>query len=582
MKRLKQILTGLAACSVVLFVTNASSQTAPSITTQPQSQTNQAGTIATFVVNATGTAPLKYQWRFNGTNLTDGGRIVGSTNGVLQVISVRTLEVGNYSVVVSNSYGNVISSNRALTVIPGLWPVDAADLKARKPQATDGNYFIDPDGPGPNPPFQVYCYGMATNPMEYLPLAYTGGTNNYSKFAAGGARGGSDVYTWWSKVRMDPLTLRLISYFVDGGNAGNNSQVAVEYRFTTSQGLAWYPPGATNASTGFYNTSTYGYGVAFDCIAYGSSQGRANINLTDTPFNVDSSVQFGVWPSSAGSASVSTNRKVVNITGGGYCGLCGPVLNGSASPLLFSFDSVLISTQAPPYIAGIQVPSAPLAQGANTNLTVAVGGAAPLCYQWLFNGTNIANGTNVTLALNNVHGSNTGNYSVIVTNNYGSATSSVVAVSVNVPVPPNITSNLVTQSTGVGSSVTFTVSATGSPLYYQWYLNGALVSGATGAALNIPAASTNSVGNYQVVVWNSAGTNWSSTAALWLNNLQMYAGVNAFGPIGGTCQVQYATNLNTPVTWVPLQTATIVTNPTVIIDYGSAGQPQRFYQTVPQ
>lgn len=198
----------------------------------------------------------------------------------------------------------------------------------------------------------------------------------------------------------------------------------------------------------------------------------------------------------AGSATVSADRKVVNLTGGGYCGGCGPVLNGSSGPLLFSFDSVLISTQAPPYIAGIQAPSAPLAQGANTNLTVAVGGAAPL--------------------------------------------------------------------------------------YYQWYLNGALVSGATGASLNIPAASTNSVGNYQVVVWNSAGTNWSSTAALWLNNLQMYAGVNAFGPIGGTCQVQYATNLNTPVTWVPLQTATIVTNPTVIIDYGSAGQPQRFYQTVPQ
>ncbi len=289
MKRLKQILTGLAACSVVLFVTNASSQTAPSITTQPQSQTNQAGTIATFVVNATDTAPLKYQWRFNSTNLTEGGRIVGSTNSVLQVISVRALEVGNYSVVVSNSSGSVTSSNASLTVVPGLWPVDAADLKARNPQATDGNYFIDPDGPGPNPPFQVYCYGMETNPIEYLPLAYTGGTNNYSKFAAGGARGGSDTYTWWSKVRMDPLTLRLISYFIDDVPG----HFAVEYRFTTSQGLFWYPPGPTNASTGFYNTSTYGYGYASDCIAAGSSQGRANINLAGTPFRVDPSVQFG-------------------------------------------------------------------------------------------------------------------------------------------------------------------------------------------------------------------------------------------------------------------------------------------------
>ena len=40
---------------------------APSITTQPASQTVTAGQTATFTVAATGTAPMTYQWKMNGT-----------------------------------------------------------------------------------------------------------------------------------------------------------------------------------------------------------------------------------------------------------------------------------------------------------------------------------------------------------------------------------------------------------------------------------------------------------------------------------------------------------------------------------
>jgi len=118
-------------------------------------------------------------------------------------------------------------------------------------------------------------------------------------------------------------------------------------------------------------------------------------------------------------------------------------------------------------------------------------------------------------------------------------------------------------------------------LSYQWYFNGGLIDGATESVYTIPAAGTQSVGSYQVSVWNSAGTNWSTAAALWLNLLKMYAGVNAYGPIGAGCQVQYTTNLSDPSAWTPLQTVTIHSNPTVIIDYSSPDYPKRFYRTVP-
>src|ERR1019366_8014598 len=43
--------------------------TPPSIVTQPQSQTVGVGSNVTFTVTASGTAPLSYQWRLNGTNI---------------------------------------------------------------------------------------------------------------------------------------------------------------------------------------------------------------------------------------------------------------------------------------------------------------------------------------------------------------------------------------------------------------------------------------------------------------------------------------------------------------------------------
>jgi hypothetical protein len=57
---------------------------------------------------------------------------------------------------------------------------------------------------------------------------------------------------------------------------------------------------------------------------------------------------------------------------------------------------------------------------ANTSFTVGAVGTPPLAYQWQFNGTNMANKTNTTLSLLNVQPTNSGIYSVIITNGSGS------------------------------------------------------------------------------------------------------------------------------------------------------------------
>ena len=68
------------------------------------------GGTAAFSVTAAGTAPLSYQWNFGGTN------IVGATNTILTLTNVQLSQAGNYTVLVTNAYGSVLSSNAVLTV----------------------------------------------------------------------------------------------------------------------------------------------------------------------------------------------------------------------------------------------------------------------------------------------------------------------------------------------------------------------------------------------------------------------------------------------------------------------------------
>ncbi|MCI0536873.1 MAG: Ig-like domain-containing protein, partial [Verrucomicrobiales bacterium] len=84
---------------------------APIITMQPQSQTNNIGATATFTVIAAGSAPLTYQWRFNGANIT------GATGSLLTVTDIQRDDQGTYTVIVSNAAGSVPSQPAELAVI---------------------------------------------------------------------------------------------------------------------------------------------------------------------------------------------------------------------------------------------------------------------------------------------------------------------------------------------------------------------------------------------------------------------------------------------------------------------------------
>ena len=87
----------LSACILTVL-------SAPVITVQPTNRYVNPGTNTTFNVAAVGTAPLRYQWWFNETNLLER-----ATNNSLIVTNVQTTNLGDYTVVITNLYGATTS-----------------------------------------------------------------------------------------------------------------------------------------------------------------------------------------------------------------------------------------------------------------------------------------------------------------------------------------------------------------------------------------------------------------------------------------------------------------------------------------
>ena len=63
---------------------------------------------------ANGTAPLTYQWKLGGANVS------GGTSATLNLTGVTTGQAGSYTCTVGNSAGSVTSSAATLTVNPAV------------------------------------------------------------------------------------------------------------------------------------------------------------------------------------------------------------------------------------------------------------------------------------------------------------------------------------------------------------------------------------------------------------------------------------------------------------------------------
>jgi GH25 family lysozyme M1 (1,4-beta-N-acetylmuramidase) len=420
----------------------------PAITTQPANATVNQGQNATFSVVATGSAPLAYQWEFNGANIS------GATASSYTVVSAQSANAGTYAVVVTNSLGSATSANATLTVnIPPSITTQPANQTVTQGQAAS---------------FSVVAAG--TTPLSY-------------QWQFGGANISGATTSGYSISSAQPA------------NAGNYDVVVTNVAGAVTSATATLtvnvPPSITTQPANA--TVTQGQNATFSVVAAGT-----------TPLSYQWTFNGGNISGATASSYTVVNAQPANA--GTYAvtvtNVAGTVASANAS----------LTVNVPPSIT-TQPSSETVTQGQPASFSVVATGTAPLSYQWQLGGANISGATASSYSIASAQPANAGNYDVIVNNVAGSVTSATATLTVNVP--PSITTQPANQTVNQGQNATFSVVAAGTtPLSYQWTFNGANITGATASSLTITNAQAGNAGTYAVAITNVAGTVTSGNATL--------------------------------------------------------------------
>lgn len=314
--------------------------------------------------------------------------------------------------------------------------------------------------------------------------------------------------------------------------SGGDLQVAWSCKNTYSLYAAIPGVGDSQVIYGYLDDSDYGYTVTLKGL-----RGIASSLTIKTIAATDSGTDF--MPVSVYSSSqTNTLEYLANYTPDFASGLAGLSTVSSAFVTLAGNDAITIKGFAktnnsirsclagiiidytptpsnPPLIeSNPQTPAGTLFPGSSFILNATASGSPTLAYQWRRSGTVIPGATFASYTNASAAVGDTGNYDLVVTNTYGSATSQVALVTIQNVVAPVITQGPLSQSVYQGYPVSFSVAATGGQLTYQWKSNGVTVAGATNPTFSIPSATSSAAGTYLVEVNNPLGPMVSASATL--------------------------------------------------------------------
>lgn len=138
-----------------------------------------------------------------------------------------------------------------------------------------------------------------------------------------------------------------------------------------------------------------------------------------------------------------------------------------------------------------------------------------LSYQWRLNGNNISGQTSTSYTTTAA-----GDYTCVVSGLWGPVTSNTATLTTTAP--PSISGQPATQRVAYGGTGTFSVTASGAALSYQWRRNKTNISGATGTTYT-----TANPGSYDCLITNTCGTITSDSAPLLINNATWVSSVAA-------------------------------------------------------
>ena len=189
---------------------------------------------------------------------------------------------------------------------------------------------------------------------------------------------------------------------------------------------------------------------------------------------------------------------------------------------------------------------------AGFTLSLAATGTPALAYQWLLNGTNLSGATTNSYSQAPATVGQSGSYSCVVTNAYGSVTSAVVSVLItNAVFAPAITVQPVGVTNSTVAGFTLSLTATGTPaLAYQWLLNGTNLSGATTNSYSQAPATVGQSGSYSCVVTNAYGSVTSAVVSVLITNA-VFAPAITVQPVGVTNSTVAGFTLSLTATGTP-------------------------------
>jgi outer membrane protein assembly factor BamB len=377
------IVVTLAACGGTDATQAKLTAIAPQITTQPANQTVIVGQSATFGVTASGSAPLMYQWRKNGSAIS------GATGSSYQTPATGSGDnESSFTVVVSNAVGSVTSNTATLTV------TTAPTAPQITSQPANRTVIV-----GQSATFGVAASGSA-------PLTYQWRKNGN---AISGATGSS--YKTPATVSGDNGS----SFTVIVSNAVGNVTSNAATLTVTAAPIA---PQITSQPSN--RTVIAGQSATFSVAASGSApltyQWQKNRNAI----------------SGATGSSYQTPATVSGDNGSSFT-----VIVSNAVGSVTSNAATLTVTAAPiaPQITS-QPSNRTVIAGQSATFSVAASGSAPLTYQWQKNRNAISGATGSSYQTPaTVSGDNGSSFTVIVSNAVGSVTSNAATLTVTAAVP---------------------------------------------------------------------------------------------------------------------------------------------------
>lgn len=365
---------GGSATSAVATVTV---RTVPTIVdpSLPEDATVVAGAPHAFRVRAVGTAPLRYQW------FKDRVPIPGATSAILSIPAASVIDVGTYSVTVTNLAGAAASRAATLNLL-GPPTLDAIPVSQVAVEGTNVDFSVS---------------ARSTTPMDYQwffqgrPVG--GNRPSLSVFGVDS----SDAGQYWVSVR---------------NSVGSTSSPPASLAVLTAPRLVVHPVDqlVPEGATAFME-------VAAESVLPLSYQwfhnGEALPGKTRSILPL-----YGVSGREAGAyrARVSNGAGSV-LSRSGVLSLAGPptdVQISSLQPIYgWPTNSVVV-----------------VVEGQTLFLSAQAEGTRPMRYQWTFNGGQLTGETSSTLVRSNITAAQSGYYAVYCANNAGGYLSPAVRVHV--------------------------------------------------------------------------------------------------------------------------------------------------------